>query len=130
MARERTSGAPTPRSDRRRAPALPKGPARPTVRRRSPPTCRTWGVSVATTPSAGGPIPSDRPLAVLEDVLLGGLLLPDGIERHDAVGQQLALMGPHGPLRGRATIACDGRRRDSNQSQAAHEPFPATKNRR
>jgi len=63
-------------------------------------------------------------------VLLGGLLLPDGLERHDPVGQELALVRAHGPLRGRAAIAGEGRRCDGDQSQAARDAFPAAKNRR
>jgi hypothetical protein len=71
-------------------------------------------------------------------VLLGGLLLPDGVERHDPVGQELALVRPHGPLRNRATIAGQRSGRDGEQSQAADASsdeasdvaFPAARNRR
>jgi hypothetical protein len=63
-------------------------------------------------------------------VLLGGLLLRVGVELHDPIGQELALVRPHRPFRDGAAIAAEGARREGQQRQTTEKAFAATKNRR
>ena len=88
-ARGRTSGASTASVGS----SARAGGAEPRQRQRQVTTIwRRAGASVATAPSARRAAAADGALPVLEDVLLGGLLLRIGVELHDPIGQQLALV--------------------------------------